>query len=101
MTLEDVLKLLPVLKQNDVHRFKLGDVEIEFQSSKDLKPQAIASPPQSSKDELVDVDETQIPADLRTDAINNVDAILNWSASPSISDQGESPIPLTGEEPLQ
>lgn len=101
MTLDDVKALLPLLNENRVSKFRYGGLEVELHGSRLSESLSNSSPhTEPLKDELIDVPETLLPPDIRTDAINNVDAILNWSASPAPIEQLESPMPLTGEESL-
>lgn len=96
--LEYLKQILPLLRDNQVTSLKMAGLEISLRESKELKeetglvhqPKAQVQPP----DQLVNIDESQLPPDLRTDNINNFDAVLNWSGT---QDPDQLPLPLTGE----
>lgn len=93
-------ELLPLLAQFNVISLKMAELEISLGKSKELiqeshTPTGSMSQAQSTSDQLINVDESILPPDLRTDNINSFDAVLNWSGSPT---QDEMPMPLTGED---
>lgn len=85
-------KLINILKINEVSYFKEGDLTLEMHKHahklEDMQPT-----PRPSK-----IDEDSLPPDLRTDAITDVDKIMNWSASPD--DDTQTEMPLTGDSVL-
>lgn len=84
---------MPILKANGVTSYLTSEVEISFPVEQSTKPTEL-----STKDHVVPIDESELPPDLRTDNINSMDTILNWSGTPS--DQNELPLPGT-EIPLE
>lgn len=84
----DYLKdLLPLLKSNNVVEFRSGNSYIKFNTNQEIQPQVEAK-----------VDESQLPVDLRSDNINSIDTITNWSAEPS---HNEPEMPGTGDNELK
>lgn len=97
--LEYFKQLLPLLVEFNVVSLKMAGLELSIGQSKELSQQSPTPTDVSSQaqptDQLINVDESTLPPDLRTDNINNYDAVLNWSGSP---DTEEMPMPLTGED---
>lgn len=91
--LEYLNKLLILLNTNNVQSFKMNGLELYFGGLAGLG----SSPKIDTKDHTIEVpiDESTLPPDLRTDAINNYDAIMNWSGS-----QTDGEVVGTGDEPL-
>lgn len=91
--LDYLAKLLALLESKGVSSIKTGDLALEFHMEQSKEK------PQDTKDHTIEVpiDESTLPPDLRTDAITNYDAILNWSGTP---DPTDAQMPLTGDEPL-
>lgn len=81
----ELANVLKILKANGVASYKDSNIDISFRID-------------SGPDQLIaDPAEKTLPPDLRTDAINSHDSLLNWSAPPSAD---EKPLPLTGDIPL-
>lgn len=86
-------KILKVLRDHSVQKFCGGGIEVCFAATpgriETATPQPSAAPVLQEAEAL--------PPDLRSDAINSYDAVMNWSASP---DQLDPELPGTGEDPL-
>lgn len=91
MTIGELKELLPLLKGSGVTSFKDGSLELLFHGEQ-IKPEATAKI--ETKDHVMDVPETQLPVDLRSDNITDYDKILNWSGTP---EQGLEEHPGTGD----
>ena len=94
MTIDDVKALLPILKANGVANIRFDGLNLEFHVEQSLPKVPI----QVDTPSLVEVPESTLPPDLRTDNITNFDSVLNWSA-PNQSDP-EQPVPMTGDEAI-
>jgi hypothetical protein len=86
-------RLLKILKEQGVSRFKTADVELSFVHATQKIIEQATPPPVFEK-----TDEGQLPVDLRSDAISDFDKVLNWSASPDPNDI--KPTPGTDDVPL-
>lgn len=82
--LQYLTTLLKLLKSEGVNQYQEGSLKLSFvtniQATEGLHE--------------VKVSEDSLPPDLRSDAINDMDKIMNWSASPAIEDRE---LPGTGE----
>lgn len=87
--LDYLAKLLVILKGQGVVSFDNRELHINFEKQ--------AFQPILTQDHHVDlpINEAELPPDLRTDNINNFDAMLNWSTEPTSE---EIPIPGVGDE---
>lgn len=87
-----LVKLLGVLKGQGISSFSDGQLHLTFGAQPNL--QGFTSAPLTTQDHTVNVpiNEAELPPDLRTDNINSMDTILNWSGS---GDDGEIPLPGT------
>jgi len=88
-------KLLPILKSHGVLTFMNNELHIKFHGEQPL--QSFTTPNLSNQDHTVNlpINEAELPPDLRTDNINSMDTILNWSTEPT---PDEAPLPGTGDE---
>lgn len=77
MTLGELKELLPLLKTHGVSEFKSGDTHIFLRN----KEQDQASPgPISTQNHTIQVPDSQLPVDLRTDPVTDADKALYWSS---------------------
>lgn len=100
--LDYLRQLLPILKLHNVRSFGWGDnghISFDNLGEPETIPRGNIEPKIDNLDHHIDiqVDESKLPPDLRTDAITDYDKILNWSGSP---DEVEIPIPLVNDQPL-
>jgi len=93
----ELKELIPLLRSCGVRRFRDKELEIEFDSaefkgSPDKAPQetSAASPSQSP---------TEAPDLTGTSEVMTAEQILNWSASPDVSES--EAMPMTGDKPLE
>lgn len=93
MDIQYLEKLLGVLKGSGVTSFASGELELEFTQPATYSLTVPHGTP-DTKDHTVNlpINEAELPPDLRTDNINSMDTILNWSGS---GDDGERPMPGT------
>lgn len=102
LDLEYLTKLVSLLKTQGVTCIKMVGLELSL-SRTELPATSASGPPtphepdQAGLDKLIDVDESQLPVDLRSDQVTDYDKILNWSAPDA---QGE-PLPGTGDVPIE
>lgn len=91
--LDYLSKLLPILKSHGVAAFDNRELHIKFYVEPELANGAHHLPTEDHTINLP-INEAELPPDLRTDNINSMDTLMNWSTSP----QEELPLPGTGEE---
>jgi hypothetical protein len=80
MTIGELKDILPLLRASGVSSFKDGALEILFRVE-----QSVVGPEADiikTKDHTINIPESQLPVDLRTDSITDYDKILNWSGTP-------------------
>ena len=97
--LDYLTKLLAILGKSQVSCFKMADLELKFHvepfnQSPVTPTEELSSEPPTA---LVNVDESSLPADLKSDTLMNMDKVLNWSAP---NDQEPQTLPLVEEAPL-
>lgn len=89
-------RLLPLLAQNSIRSIKMAGLELELGSP--VKPPDSVQASPSPQGHTINAPEPPgMPPDLKIDAIQDFDKVLNWSAPDPGMD--ESPMPLTGEDP--
>jgi len=84
-------KLLSTLKAGGVSSYEENGLKLYFNNGFKLDVPHGTIPTQDHTIE-VPINEAELPPDLRTDNINSMDTILNWSGS---GDDGELPLPGT------
>lgn len=92
MTIDELTKLITLLKTSNIASFDDGNTKLTFHVEQ--RPIEPIAPPDLIEDTKA---EESLPLDLRTDNINSYDSVMNWSAPPSAD---EKPLPLTGDEQL-
>lgn len=92
--LDYLAKLLSILSSSRVSSFESQGLKLSFHV---LEQSPIVSQ-ELKKSEVVEVPEDQLPPDLRTDNINSMDTILNWSTAP---EEKLEPIPGVNDHPLE
>lgn len=86
-------KLLSILKGNGVSSYEDGGMKLHIGPIATL-PNFGGSTNTQDHTVNLPINEAELPPDLRTDNINSMDTLMNWSTSP----QEELPLPGTGEE---
>lgn len=86
--LDYLSKLLPILRSQGITTF----TDNGFHLTIGYPVQNTVSIPTQDHTLELPINEAELPPDLRTDNINSMDTILNWSGS---GDDGELPIPGT------
>lgn len=102
----DLEKIILILKQHGVLRFRGYGIDIELAPGYSA-PQVSASSPVvevPKPKEIKEIKPEEAPigpiGDFKGDELMAFDKILNWSASPDPEDDGKESIPLTGDAPL-
>lgn len=90
--LDYLSKLLSILKSNGVSSFEENGLKL-YLGIPTISGSTEAFPTQDHTVNLP-INEAELPPDLRTDNINSMDTLMNWSTAP----QEELPLPGTGEE---
>lgn len=94
LQIDQLSTLLYTLRAHGVRSYK--DSEVELHLFKDISSTATTKPDGSQVD--LPVHEMQIPVDLRTDNITDVDKTLFWSSQ---GDESEREMPLTNDVPIR
>jgi hypothetical protein len=84
-------RLLSTLKAGGVSSYEEQGLKLYFNNGYKIDVPRGTIPTQDHTIE-VPINEAELPPDLRTDNINSMDTIMNWSGS---GDDGELPIPGT------
>lgn len=92
--------LVEILSTNGVKSYRDGAVQLEF--TMDGKGFNVVSPKEvgAVPPEMVPVDETLLPPDLRHDEIMKQDTVLFYSAPGGAPGVDDDTMPLTGDVPL-
>lgn len=111
VSLKTLQAIIPLLQSSGVRHFKMGDLEVDFRGSfnKKVAAQTGTQVPQSLNETKVDEVESkkatdmlegQLPVDLRTDGMSDVEKILFWSSGAAEEkDESKESLPLTGDQP--